>query len=497
MELLAPAGGMEQLRAAIRFGADAVYLAADKFGMRARAANFSMEEIPEAVAIAHAAGVQVHVTCNVLMNPADTDELPAFFQAIDAAGVDALIISDLGAFALAREHAPHVALHVSTQASVANAAAARVWHSLGAKRIVCAREMSLADIARLRAETPPDLEIEAFVHGAMCMAVSGRCLISSYLTGRSGNKGHCTQPCRWSYTLEEEKRPGVHFPVEEDDRGTFIMNAKDMNMLVYLRELEAAGVTSIKIEGRNKKAFYVASVVNAYRRVLDGESAEAVAPELLAVSHRPYGTGFYFDEAEQAPDYDGYEQETMHVADVVSCEEIADAVPDAQGADAAGRVGGPLDVASPDAAISADGEDAEAVEGASGTSDGRDAETTRDISSASGEPGIRRFRLVTRCRNRYAEGDQLEVLAPRKAVVPVAVRDLTWLPEPTEDDPHPAPVPVAVANRSCALYSIAVDEPVEPGSFLRVRSFRRSARHDEKARTGDGGMFMRWLGREG
>ena len=311
MELLAPAGGMEQLRAAVQFGADAVYLAADRFGMRARAANFRLDEIPAAVAFAHDHGVKVHVACNILMHPGDIDELPAFFRAMDAAGVDAFIIGDLGAFAVAGEVAPRVERHVSTQASVANATAARVWHSLGASRVVCAREMSLADIACLRQDAPPDLEIEAFAHGAMCMAVSGRCLISSYLTGRSGNKGHCTQPCRWSYQLgtaafeefappeaptgfllEEEKRPGEFFPIEEDDRGTFIMNAKDMNMLAHLRELARAGVDSIKIEGRNKKAFYVASVVGAYRRVLDGEPPAAVADELLAVSHRPYGTGF-------------------------------------------------------------------------------------------------------------------------------------------------------------------------------------------------------------
>ena len=349
MELLAPAGGMEQLRAAVRFGADAVYLAADRFGMRARAANFAMADIPAAVAFAHEHGVKVHVTCNILMHPDDIDRLPAFFRALDAAGVDAFIIGDLGAFAIAGEVAPRVERHVSTQASVANGAAARVWHSLGASRVVCAREMSLADIARLRQDAPPELEIEAFAHGAMCMAVSGRCLISSYLTGRSGNKGHCTQPCRWSYSLgtagtgvlaaenagagpvsenlhpvsefllEEEKRPGEFFPIEEDGRGTFIMNAKDLNMLAHLRALADAGVDSIKIEGRNKKAFYVATVVGAYRRVLDGEPPEAVAAELAAVSHRPYGTGFYFDEAEQACAYDGYEQETMHVADVVAC----------------------------------------------------------------------------------------------------------------------------------------------------------------------------------
>ena len=475
MELLAPAGGMEQLRAAVAFGADAVYLAAERFGMRARAANFRMDEIPAAVAFAHEHGVKVHVTCNILMHPDDIDGLPAFFRALDAAGVDAFIIGDLGAFAVAGEVSPRVERHVSTQASVANAAAARVWHSLGASRVVCAREMSLADIARLRQETPPDLEIEAFAHGAMCMAVSGRCLISSYLTGRSGNKGHCTQPCRWSYQLEEEKRPGEFFPIEEDDRGTFIMNAKDLNMLAHLRALADAGVDSIKIEGRNKKAFYVATVVGAYRRVLDGEPPEAVADELLAVSHRPYGTGFYFDEAEQAPAYDGYEQETMHVADVVASS-----------------------LRHPE----------------------RNAQ--REVEGSPDDPQY----LYLLCRNRFAEGDELEVLAPHESSRRLIVRDLHWLntfgPD-NHDEDAPATVeealsratatdwePAAAANRSCNLYRILVenaalrasdgstsaapsvsdkavcDESVPPvileGSFLRKRTFRRSARHEDKER---------------
>ncbi|WP_247645962.1 U32 family peptidase [Adlercreutzia caecimuris] len=478
MELLAPAGGMEQLRAAVAFGADAVYLAADRFGMRARAANFALDEIPAAVAYAHEHGVKVHVTCNILMHPDDIDGLPAFFRALDAAGVDAFIIGDLGAFAIAGEVAPRVERHVSTQASVANGTAARVWHSLGASRVVCAREMSLADIARLRQDTPPELEIEAFAHGAMCMAVSGRCLISSYLTGRSGNKGHCAQPCRWSYSLgtagtgalaaenagagpvsenlhpvsefllEEEKRPGEFFPIEEDGRGTFIMNAKDLNMLAHLRALAGAGVDSIKIEGRNKKAFYVATVVGAYRRVLDGEPSEAVAAELAAVSHRPYGTGFYFDEAEQACAYDGYEQETMHVADVVAC-------------------------------APACGEGSGAVAG-QGSRPRRPA-----------EEGARYLYVL--CRNRFAERDELEILAPHEPTRAVAVRDLCWLstfgPD-NHDEDAPSTVeealarataadwePAAAANRSCNLYRIAVDGPVPPGSFLRKRTFRRSARH--------------------
>ena len=477
MELLAPAGGMEQLRAAVAFGADAVYLAAERFGMRARAANFRMDEIPAAVAFAHEHGVKVHVTCNILMHPDDIDGLPAFFRALDAAGVDAFIIGDLGAFAVAGEVSPRVERHVSTQASVANAAAARVWHSLGASRVVCAREMSLADIVRLRQDAPPDLEIEAFAHGAMCMAVSGRCLISSYLTGRSGNKGHCTQPCRWSYQLEEEKRPGEFFPIEEDDRGTFIMNAKDMNMLAHLRALADAGVNSIKIEGRNKKAFYVATVVGAYRRVLDGEPPEAVADELLAVSHRPYGTGFYFDEAEQAPAYDGYEQETMHVADVVASS-----------------------LRHPERSVK------------------------REV-EVEGFPDDPQY-LYLLCRNRFAEGDELETLVPHEPSRRLIVRDLHWLntfgPD-NHDEDAPATVeealsratatdwePAAAANRSCNLYRILVGDAsryasdgsasaalsvsdkavcdesapfaIPEGSFLRKRTFRRSARHEDKER---------------
>ena len=475
MELLAPAGGMEQLRAAVAFGADAVYLAAERFGMRARAANFRMDEIPAAVAFAHEHGVKVHVTCNILMHPDDIDGLPAFFRALDAAGVDAFIIGDLGAFAVAGEVSPRVERHVSTQASVANAAAARVWHSLGASRVVCAREMSLADIARLRQETPPDLEIEAFAHGAMCMAVSGRCLISSYLTGRSGNKGHCTQPCRWSYQLEEEKRPGEFFPIEEDDRGTFIMNAKDLNMLAHLQALADAGVDSIKIEGRNKKAFYVATVVGAYRRALDGEPPEVVADELLAVSHRPYGTGFYFSEVEQATAYDGYEQETMHVADVVA-------------------------------------------------SSPRHPERSvqREVEGFPDDPQY----LYLLCRNRFAEGDELETLVPHEPSRRLIVRDLHWLNTfgtDNHDEDAPATVkealsratatdwePAAAANRSCNLYRILVGDAsryasdgsasaalsvsdkavcdesapfaIPEGSFLRKRTFRRSARHEDKER---------------
>ncbi len=485
-ELLAPAGGMEQLRAAIRYGADAVYLAAENFGMRARAANFALADVPEAVRVAHASGVRAYVAANVLMGADDVAALPAYFEALEAAGADAVIVGDLGAASLAVRHAPHVALHVSTQASVANAEAARVWHGLGARRVVCAREMSLREIARMRADMPPDMELEAFVHGAMCMAVSGRCLISSYLTGRSGNKGHCTQPCRWNYVLEEEKRPGEYFPVEEDGRGTFIMNAKDLNMLAHVRELAEAGVCSLKVEGRNKKAFYVATVVNAYRRVLDGEPAEEVAEELETVSHRPYSTGFYFGEAQQAPDYDGYEQACLHAADVLACEP-AEALPGAGGDAAAAAGSGAVAVA--DVAAGADTAAGSGTASAAGIAAVADAPATAGgaaaaPAAAAGAPRTEGrpagFAVTVRCRNRFAEGDRLEVLVPGRRAFEVVARNLAWLPEPDEADPHPAPCPVPVANRSCARYRFFVAAeagPLEPGWFLRKREHRRSSRH--------------------
>jgi putative protease len=323
-ELLAPAGGWEQLEYAIRFGADAVYLAADKFGMRQRACNFLLEDIPRAVDYAHERGAAVHITCNIQMHEADLTDLPAYLQAIDAAGADAVLVSDLGALRLARENAPHMAIHVSTQASVSNAQSALVWHELGASRIVCAREMSLESIASMRRALPAEVELEAFVHGAMCMAISGRCLISDYLTGRSAVSGHCTQPCRWSYALQEEKRPGEFFPVEEDARGSYIMNAKDLNMLAHLDDLRAAGIDSVKIEGRNKKAFYVATVVNAYRQVLDGADPAEFAAELQTVSHRPYSTGFYYGPAHQTPESDAYIRAYDWVAEVLACEPAGD-----------------------------------------------------------------------------------------------------------------------------------------------------------------------------
>lgn len=307
-ELLAPAGGMEQLAYALYFGADAIYLACDKFGLRQRAQNFSLEELPGAVKLAHEWNARVFVTCNAYAHDKDLEELPAYARALEKAGVDAVIVSDLGVLSIIKQYAPSVALHISTQASVSNAEAAKVLYGLGARRIVCAREMSLEEIAQLKRSIPEDMEVEVFVHGAMCMAISGRCLISDYLTGRSANQGHCVQPCRWEYVLEETSRPGQYFPIEEDESGTYLMNSKDLNMLEHLDKLIEAGIDSIKIEGRVKKAFYVATVVNAYRHVLDGENPELWASELETISHRPYSTGFFFGEAEQSCSADIYTQ---------------------------------------------------------------------------------------------------------------------------------------------------------------------------------------------
>lgn len=307
-ELLAPAGGMEQLAYALYFGADAIYLACDKFGLRQRAQNFSLEELPGAVKLAHEWNARVFVTCNAYAHDKDLEELPAYACALEEAGVDAAIVSDLGVLSIIKQYAPSVALHISTQASVSNAEAAKVLYGLGARRIVCAREMSLEEIAQLKRSIPEDMEVEVFAHGAMCMAISGRCLISDYLTGRSANQGHCVQPCRWEYVLEEASRPGQYFPIEEDESGTYLMNSKDLNMLEHLDKLIEAGVDSIKIEGRVKKAFYVATVVNAYRHVLDGENPELWASELETISHRPYSTGFFFGEAEQSCSADIYTQ---------------------------------------------------------------------------------------------------------------------------------------------------------------------------------------------
>ena len=321
MELLAPAQGPEQLEMAIHFGADAVYLAAPRWGMRAGARNFALDELARAVERAHAQGVSVHLTLNTVMRDEDTDELPAFLEHIDALGVDAAIVADLGAMALVRQYAPHVEVHVSTQASVMSAAAAEQYARLGARRIVLAREMTLAQISELRRRLTKEVELEVFAHGSMCMAYSGRCLLSAELMGpeRSATRGACAQPCRWAWGLVEE-RSGARLGMEVGEGASYLLSSNDLCLIEHLGLLTEAGVDAIKIEGRSKGSYYTACVTNAYRHVLDGDPAEAWVGELDAVSHRPYSTGFILGKPTQNPGRVDYARERVMVGVVRDCE---------------------------------------------------------------------------------------------------------------------------------------------------------------------------------
>ncbi len=302
-ELLCPAGDMERLEMALHYGADAVYLAGEQFGMRAAAGNFSEEELCRAVKLAHQNGTTVHITCNTLPRDEELRSLPAFLELLEEIGADAVIAADFGVMDMVKRYAPHVALHVSTQFGVVNSASACALYDFGASRVVLARELHLDEIAAIRANTPKDLELEAFVHGAMCVSFSGRCLLSNYMTGRDANRGRCAQPCRWEYGLVERQRPGEVFQIVEDG-GTFLLNSRDMCMIEHLPELLEAGVSSLKIEGRMKSAYYVGAVTNAYRHALDAVISGAPVPEIWVheteqISHRPYSTGFYFGEPGQ------------------------------------------------------------------------------------------------------------------------------------------------------------------------------------------------------
>ena len=329
-ELLAPAGDRERLDAALLYGADAVYLGGQEFGMRAAPSNFSEEGLVEAVRDCHEKGVRVHLTVNTLPRNEEIDALPQFLSSAKDAGVDAFIIADVGVMKLAQKYAPGVDIHMSTQAGVVNYLTANTLYDMGAKRVVMARECSLEEIAEVRAKTPKDLEIEAFVHGAMCMSVSGRCLLSNYMTGRDGNRGECAQPCRWKYALMEEKRPGQYFEISEDG-GTFIMNSQDLNMIEHLQELADAGVSSFKIEGRTKSAYYTAVVTNAYRHAIDAIAERNPVPERWIreteqVSHRPYCTGFYLGEPSQVTEGPLYFSGADVMAVVESCDENGNAI---------------------------------------------------------------------------------------------------------------------------------------------------------------------------
>lgn len=469
-ELLAPAGGFEQLKYAIHFGADAVYVATDRFGLRQRADNFSLEEMLAVVSFAHNADVKVFVACNAYLHDEDTQDLPHYLEALNAAGVDGVIVSDLGVLRLARKHAPDVSIHVSTQAACSNTQAALTWYELGARRIVCAREMSLLEIAAMKREIPADLELEVFVHGAMCMAISGRCLISDYLTGRSANQGHCTQPCRWGYSLEgkqkadiferteqipdntkqipefeleEESRPGRLYPVDEDKFGTYIMSSDDMNMLGHLNDLRKAGIDSLKIEGRNKKAFYVATVVNAYRQVLDGAPIDAFANELEVISHRPYSTGFFYGPASQTTDQKEYIQTGDWVAEVLSCKAAKDI---SKSTFENVHQKAPRELSDPHVL-----HESKALHE---TKVPNDPQALHDL-----------WQVRFACRNRLYEGDALEVLSPGKPIEVVTIEELAReYSDGTQE-------PVECANQSMEIYSFLCSTPLQKNDMLR--SYRK------------------------
>ena len=322
-ELLIPAKDLEVLRTAVDFGADAVYIGGEAYGLRAKARNFSPADMEAGIAYAHAHGVRVHVTANILAHNSDLTGAAAYFQQLEQMGPDAVLVADPGMFLLAREHCPHVPVHISTQANNTNWGTFNFWYQMGAERVVCARELSLQEIRQIRARVPADKEIEAFIHGAMCISYSGRCLLSNYFTGRDANKGACTHPCRWKYAVMEESRPGEYLPVEENERGTYIFNSRDLCMIEHIPDLMEAGVDSLKIEGRMKTALYVASVGRAYRQALDDyfESEDLYRSripdyqdEIKKCTYRRFTTGFYYgrpDESAMVYDSNTYVNEAV------------------------------------------------------------------------------------------------------------------------------------------------------------------------------------------
>ena len=397
-ELLAPAGDMEKLRMAVLYGADAVYLAGTSFGMRSFAGNFTADELPEAVRFAHDHGVRVHVTVNTMPRNDEVARLPEHLERLNDLGVDALILADLGAFTLAGRYAPRCERHISTQQSIANYECARAWYDLGAKRVVLAREVPLQEIREMRAKLPPELELETFCHGAMCVSYSGRCLLSNYMTGRDSNRGECVQPCRWSYEIRERGNDGEYFTVVADRKGSFILNSRDMCMAEHLNEVIDSGIISLKIEGRMKSILYVATVVNAYRMALDGCDMELVMNELNRISHRPYTTGFMLDNDAMgskaplmAPESGGYIQDYAIAAVVL------------------------------------------------------DYDSERKIAHVEQ-------------RNRFFDGDELHILAPKDVARAFRVNGIrSEEGEMQQGAPHP-----------CQKLYIGCSEPVAPGSILRV-----------------------------
>lgn len=400
VELLSPAGDMERLELAVKFGADAVYVGGTQFGMRSNPSNFDPAQLQAACKLVHAAGKKLYLTCNTLPRSYELDALPDFLRSARAAGVDAFIIADMGVLAIAKQAAPEVEVHISTQAGIVNYAAANAFYQMGAKRIVTARELSLDEIKMIRDHTPPELEIEAFVHGAMCMSFSGRCILSDYMVGRDANRGDCAQPCRWKYHLMEETRPGQYFPINQEENGTYIFNSKDLCMIEHIPELVAAGVDSFKIEGRAKSAYYTAVVTHAYRQAMDAYFAHPspdfrvpdwVLAEMEKMSHRVYTTGFNF-----GPLQNGQE---LNTGGYVRNWDVCALYRDQQG-----------------------------------------------------------NRLIVDQRNRFFEGDVLEVLEPGQKPYTLTVRDLVREADGTRTE---------AANKAMEVYSFAVDRPVSPDAILR------------------------------
>ena len=330
-ELLIPASSLEVLKTAVMFGADAVYIGGEAFGLRAKAKNFSMEEIREGIAFAHAHDVKVYITANILAHNGDLSGVRAYFEELKEIRPDALIISDPGVFMIAREVCPEIDIHISTQANNTNYGTYQFWHQLGARRVVTARELSMAELKEIREKAPADLEMETFIHGAMCISYSGRCLLSNYFTGRDANRGACTHPCRWIYAIVEETRPGEYMPVYENERGTYIFNSKDLCMIEHIPELIDSGIDSFKIEGRMKTALYVATVARTYRKAIDDylespelyrENMDWYLDQISNCTYRQFTTGFFFgkpDESAQIYDNNTYVKEYTYLGIIGEC----------------------------------------------------------------------------------------------------------------------------------------------------------------------------------
>lgn len=400
-ELLAPGGSLEKLKTAIDYGADAVYIGGSSFSLRVAAENFSLEDMKEGLKYAHDRGKKVYLTANIIPHNADIEQFESFIKEIRPLGFDAVLIADLGMFGMMRELAPEIPIHVSTQANNTNYKTAIMWHKMGAERVVLGREMSFKEIEEFRRYIPESLELEAFIHGAMCISYSGRCLLSSYMTGRNSNMGACAHPCRWNYSLVEEKRPGEYFKVEENERGTFIFNSKDLCTIEHIPELMESGITSLKIEGRVKTAFYVATVVGAYRREIDRYFEDPgnykfnpeELKELCKVSHRPYTTGFYFGKP---------------------------------------------------------GADAQVYETSSYI---RDYELIGIVKSYDAKTG----RMTVSQRNRFFEGDEIEILQPMKPYITIKAEDM-------QDEEGR---PITVAPHAEQIVTMKISEPVCEGAMLR------------------------------